>query len=297
MQFMETPCNDVAILSDLHLGSESSRAREALRLLRSLNFRRLILLGDIFCDLNFRRLTNEHWRVLSYLRKLSNPKRGIEVIWVEGNHDHGLAAVMSHLVGVKVYQQYTWESEGERHLAIHGHQFDRFVAQNPLFLGELATLLYLSFQKLDRGNRRLSHMLDRLNTRWQRLTHKVARGALDYADAHGASRIYCGHTHVPDTMERYGVRYYNSGCWTNSRPTFIAIRGREIAIHEYVDAGDEFYSGDDQGEAVVLPAHHIFPWGMAVGSSRKGFSPDVRTIDEPTGAAGMTLPTQPCTTK
>jgi len=42
---------DTLILSDVHLGSELSRAREALDLLKSTSFRRLILLGDIFNDL------------------------------------------------------------------------------------------------------------------------------------------------------------------------------------------------------------------------------------------------------
>jgi UDP-2,3-diacylglucosamine pyrophosphatase LpxH len=46
---------DTLILSDLHLGSEVSRAAETLLLLQSVKFRRLILLGDIFADLNFRR--------------------------------------------------------------------------------------------------------------------------------------------------------------------------------------------------------------------------------------------------
>src|SRR5512135_3735911 len=97
---------DTVIISDTHLGSEMSRARDALDLLRSLKFMRLILLGDIFSDLNFSRLTRDHWKFLSYIRKLSNPKRKIEVVWVEGNHDHGLSDVMSHLVGVPVYQRY-----------------------------------------------------------------------------------------------------------------------------------------------------------------------------------------------
>jgi hypothetical protein len=100
---------DTLILSDLHLGSEVSRAEEALRMLRANRFHRLILLGDIFSDLNFGRLTKPHWKFLSYIRKLSNPKRGVQVVWVEGNHDHGLSNVMSHLVGVKVYQEYQWD--------------------------------------------------------------------------------------------------------------------------------------------------------------------------------------------
>src|ERR1035438_5487861 len=86
---MASPVYDTLILSDLHLGAEMSRAREALRVLQESSYRRLILLGDIFADLNFGRLKKEHWKFLGYIRKLSNPKRNVEVIWVEGNHDHG----------------------------------------------------------------------------------------------------------------------------------------------------------------------------------------------------------------
>src|SRR5476651_305818 len=105
---------ETVIISDLHMGSDLSRAGDALDFLRSIHFRRLILLGDMFADLNFSRLTKEHWKFLSYIRKLSNPKRGIEVVWVEGNHDQGLSEVMSHLVGVKVYEEYIWEFAGRR---------------------------------------------------------------------------------------------------------------------------------------------------------------------------------------
>ena len=121
---------ETLILSDLHLGADMSRAREALRVLRENRFRRLILLGDIFADLNFGRLKKEHWKFLGFIRKLSNPKRNVEVVWVEGNHDHGLAEIMSHLVGVRVYHEYQWEYQGLRHLAVHGHQFDGFVVGN-----------------------------------------------------------------------------------------------------------------------------------------------------------------------
>ena len=167
---------DTLILSDLHLGSEVSRAEEALRMLRANRFHRLILLGDIFSDLNFGRLTKPHWKFLSYIRKLSNPKRGVQVVWVEGNHDHGLSNVMSHLVGVKVYQEYQWDFAGYRHLAIHGHQFDRFVVNNFL-LSRLGSFFYLQLQKIDFKGKSFSRFLDRLNTRWLRLSSKVASGA------------------------------------------------------------------------------------------------------------------------
>ena len=104
---MDLAVYDTLILSDVHLGAETSRAREATRVLKEKRFRRLILLGDIFADLNFGRLTKEHWKFLGFIRKVSNPKRGVEVVWVEGNHDTGLTDIMSHLVGVQVYQEYS----------------------------------------------------------------------------------------------------------------------------------------------------------------------------------------------
>jgi metallophosphoesterase superfamily enzyme len=78
------PIYDTLIVSDLHLGADMSRAREALRILQENQYRRLILLGDIFADLNFGRLKKEHWKFLGFIRKLSNPKRRVEVVWVEG---------------------------------------------------------------------------------------------------------------------------------------------------------------------------------------------------------------------
>lgn len=225
---------ETLILSDLHLGSELSRARQALELLQSTKFKRLILLGDIFADLNFRRLTKEHWQFLGYIRKLSNPKRRIEVVWVEGNHDHGLSQIMSHLVGVPVYQQYVWEFDGMRHLAIHGHQFDRFVVNNAL-LSRAGEWFFHELQRFDSKNKRISRFLDRLNTRWLRLSDKVSDGALSYAKTGGAERVFCGHTHVALEREHEGVHYFNSGSWVDPKCTYITVDQQGVAIREYVE--------------------------------------------------------------
>ncbi len=175
---------DTLILSDVHLGSEVSRAREATELLSNVNFRRLVLLGDIFSDLNFRRLTSEHWKFLSRIRKLSNPKRKVEVVWVEGNHDQGLSQMMSHLVGVPVYQRYVWEYEGKRHVAVHGHQFDHFCLKNE-WLSRFGERLFYQIQKMEGGSKPVSRWIDRVNSRWLRMESRVAEGALLWARADG----------------------------------------------------------------------------------------------------------------
>jgi UDP-2,3-diacylglucosamine pyrophosphatase LpxH len=246
------------ILSDLHLGAETSHAREATRVLKENRFQRLILLGDIFADLNFARLTKDHWKFLGYIRKLSNPKRNIEVVWVEGNHDHGLANIMSHLVGVRVYQHYAWQYGGLRHIAIHGHQFDGFQVSN-VRLSTLGTSLYLQLQKLDFKSKPIVRLIDRLNTRWLRMSPKVSAGALQYARQHDADRIFCGHTHQAVHVEQGGVHYYNSGGWVDSRLTYLTVDEQGVRIHEfdeqevneheYAERADDRDSGQERGEA------------------------------------------------
>lgn len=224
---------ETIIVSDLHLGSEVSRACDLLALLQTIRFKRLILLGDIFSDLNFKRLKREHWELLSFIRKLSNPRRRVEIVWVEGNHDKGLSEVMSHLVGVEVYEEFTWESGGKKYLAIHGHQFDRFLLDNDL-ISDLGAFIFLWFQKCDFGRKqRLSRYLDRLNTSWLRMTPRVAAGAFSLAKDRGADYVFCGHTHAPMHREQGGINYYNTGCWTQTPATFITIDGEGVKLHEH----------------------------------------------------------------
>jgi len=239
---------DTLIVSDLHLGSELSRAEDAHRLLKSQVFHRLILLGDIFCDLNFRRLKRNHWELLSYIRKLSNPKRNVEVVWVEGNHDRGLTDVMSHLVGVKVYQEYLWAFAGRRYLAIHGHQFDRFLASNAA-LSAMGAFLHVQLQKLDSERKWFTRFLDRQNAKWLRLSPKVASGALAHARFRGADVVFCGHTHEAMEAEKDGIRYFNSGCWTSDDPTYIAVNQSGVEIVRYSRE-----SADLDHAATVTPA-------------------------------------------
>jgi UDP-2,3-diacylglucosamine pyrophosphatase LpxH len=266
---MDPQFHDTLILSDVHLGSDCSRAREATRVLRENRFRRLILLGDIFADLNFGRLTKEHWRFLGYIRKLSNPKRKIEVIWVEGNHDHGLTDIMSHLVGVKVYQEYAWEYQGLRHTAIHGHQFDRFVVSN-MRMNYLMTLFYLQLQKFDFKGKPVARLIDRLNTRWLRMSEKVASGALVHARMRGASRIFCGHTHAAMQQEQNGIAYYNTGAWVDEHPTYIVINEEGVQIHEYRERTDDRDSSEERGEIDSAFAHLAGDAGLSADFEYEG---------------------------
>ncbi len=235
---------DTVILSDLHLGSEVSRADAALNLLRNISFKRLILLGDIFCDLNFRRLKKDHWRFLGYIRKLSNPKRAVEVVWVEGNHDYGLTEVMSHLVGVEVYQEYEWEYRGMRHLAVHGHQFDRLISTRRL-VNRALIAFHEWLQKFSFGRQRIVGFLERFDTIWLRLSSRVATGALVHARSRNVHRVFCGHTHEALQQSRDGVEYFNTGSWTQRPATYVTIDADGVSIRQYEEEATQSGSGNE----------------------------------------------------
>ena len=245
---------DTLLISDLHLGSEVSRARDALEVIQSLDHRRLVLLGDIFSDLNFRRLNGDHWKFLSCIRKLSNPKRKVEVVWVEGNHDFGLSNVMSHLVGVPVYERYVWNFAGKRHLAIHGHQFDSVVKRNPALVRIGEFFYHDVVPRIDGPDKPITRMLDRITTRWGRMTPRVMNGAFAYARAGHIDRVFCGHTHDALHAKLDGISYYNTGSWIDARATYVTVGEEGVNICEYSGGTYNCDSGKKRSQEPATPA-------------------------------------------
>ncbi len=213
---------DTLIVSDVHLGTGVSRADALLATLKRSTFNRLILLGDIFDDLNFAKLHPSHWSLLSHVQKLAAPRSGIEVVWVEGNHDRLLSKVIQTFLGIPIYKQYEWVHRGKKLLALHGHQFDTFITRYPYITGP-ADQLYRTIQRIEPRHYRLSRLLKHSSKTWLRISEQIAWGALSYAKKRDATQIFCGHTHYPMSQQSAGVTYYNTGCWTETPATFITV--------------------------------------------------------------------------
>lgn len=217
------------ILSDLHLGTRVSRSREARELLKKYDFRKLILLGDIFDDLNFDNLRDDDWKFISLIGKISKTNK---VRWIEGNHDRNLAKIFGVMIGAKVYQVYKWQFGNKKYAAIHGHQFDHFWVNN-VFLSFVADRIYHLIQLLDFSDQRVSRWVKRWSKGWLRLSGQVARRAIFYAKLRRVDYIFCGHTHKAMEERRKNIYYYNSGCWTDVPSTYITIDKDNIDIHKY----------------------------------------------------------------
>lgn len=226
---------DCLIISDLHLGSEVCQAALLADFLEWAveNTRQLVINGDIFDDLNFKRLSKRHFACLKIIRRNSD-RDDLRIIWVRGNHD-GPAEVVGHIVGVEVLDEYVFRNEAIRLLILHGDQFDRFVNDYGL-LTELACGIFYYIQRW--APHRAARFIRQASKRWQRSSETIRAGAVHYAKSKGCRAIACGHTHFPMLETSHGVLYVNSGTWTEHPPCpFVAVKGGEIRL-EYWPLAD-----------------------------------------------------------
>jgi UDP-2,3-diacylglucosamine pyrophosphatase LpxH len=223
---------DAVIISDIHLGCDNCQAKLVIRFLEDIldgriAARRLIINGDVFDSIDFRRLKKTHWKVLSMIRHLSDK---MEVIWTCGNHD-GPAEIISHLLGVQVLNEYIFSSGNRRILVLHGHIFDDFIDDHPV-LTWIGDLIYNTLQQIDRR-----HYIARLaKARSKIFLHcleKVQRKSIAHARRLGCHAVVCGHTHHCAASAEGGIDYFNSGCWTELPSTWLAVDAGHIAIRHY----------------------------------------------------------------
>jgi UDP-2,3-diacylglucosamine pyrophosphatase LpxH len=225
---LDAPLYDCIVFSDLHLGSDVCQARllEEFMEWACANAREVVINGDIFDDLNFKRLSKRHFACLKVIRRNSD-RDDLRLIWLRGNHD-GPADVVSHIVGVEILDEYLYDNGQARLLILHGDQFDTFITKH-VFLTEIACGVFYFIQKLVPP--RAARWVRRISKKWQRNSELVERRAIEHARARGCANVTCGHTHLPMVSEHDGVRYYNTGTWMEAPPCpFLTVRGDRIAL-------------------------------------------------------------------
>ena len=65
------------------------------------------------------------------------------------------------------------------------------------------------------------------------MTHAVSRNAVRFAKQNGYAAVTCGHTHFPEDTEVDGIRYINTGSWTEPRLLYIHVTDTDIARCEW----------------------------------------------------------------
>jgi UDP-2,3-diacylglucosamine pyrophosphatase LpxH len=242
---------DCVVISDLHLGSDICQARLLEEFLEWVVHRthELVINGDIFDDLNFKRLTKRHFACLKIIRRNSD-RDDFRVTWIRGNHD-GPADIVGHIVGVEILDEYIFSNGQIRLLILHGDQFDNFTTGYP-WLTQVACGMFYFIQKW--MPHQATRWVRRISKRWQRNSELIQRRAAEYARSQGYRHVTCGHTHLALDTEIGGVRYINSGTWTEHPPCpFVAVKGADIQLAWWPLPGVEQAEPEVEEDAVPAP--------------------------------------------
>jgi UDP-2,3-diacylglucosamine pyrophosphatase LpxH len=68
-------------------------------------------------------------------------------------------------------------------------------------------------------------------TQWRRESEGVLHGAVRHARKRGVQTVICGHTHEPVDETVDGIRYINSGSWTEEPCSFVTVGDDGPSLH------------------------------------------------------------------
>ncbi|PKP47712.1 MAG: UDP-2,3-diacylglucosamine hydrolase [Bacteroidetes bacterium HGW-Bacteroidetes-1] len=219
---------DLIVISDVHLGTRGSHAKELLAYLKTVQPKILILNGDIIDVWQFskRYWPQSHMKVIKYILGLTDKKT--KVYYITGNHDEIFRKFANTRLGhLRIVNQLILKLEGEKTWFFHGDVFD-VIMQHSKWLAKAGAIGYDSLIILNNTVNWVSRMLGRGKVSLSKRIKENVKTAIKYIHnfedtaatlsvKKGYSTIVCGHIHHPDKREiiinKKSVLYLNSGDW------------------------------------------------------------------------------------
>lgn len=193
------------IVSDLHLGSRHFELEQFERFLSTiLPDSTLVVNGDLL-DRPSRGLPSAHMNIMDWLR---NPPDGIETRFVEGNHD---PAAELAAWGLTAHAKLALPEVGL--LVTHGASFDSFAVGHKFFV-KAFRIFHNIRVGLGASPVHVARYAKQWSTLYRVMCRNVRREAVACAKADGFSVVACGHVHSAEDVAEDGVRYINTGSWT-----------------------------------------------------------------------------------
>jgi len=252
---------DIAVISDVHLGTYGCHAKELLKYLKSIKPKMLILNGDIIDIWQFskRYWPETHMKVVRKLMKFV--VEGVPVYYLTGNHDELLRKFADmHMGAFHLQNKLVLELDGKKAWFFHGDIFD-VTMQHSKWLAKLGAVGYDSLILI---NSMVNWGLKLIGKEKMSFSKKVKAQFKDavkfinsfedtgaqLAAQNGYEYVVCGHIHQPEhrtiTTEDGKVTYLNSGDWVENL-TALEYNNKEWKIFKYDQKDfqtDEVEEGD-----------------------------------------------------
>jgi UDP-2,3-diacylglucosamine pyrophosphatase LpxH len=248
------------VISDIHLGSKDCNAKLLNNFLDNHECDFLYLNGDIIDAWKIEQ-NKWHWKQKhsAVIRKLLLfPKKGTKVVYIIGNHDEFLRMFLPNKVNfdkIELVNSYSHTGlNGKKYLITHGDLFDtvtrlhRWVS----FLGDRAYSLLVKSNGIVNYIRRLFKLNYWSLSKFLKTKVKKAVDFIchfeetlsNYAKKKNYDGVICGHIHVAEIKNIYGIEYMNSGDWVESCTALVETETGEWKIiywqekvqHENIDS-------------------------------------------------------------
>ncbi|MEQ7800996.1 metallophosphoesterase [Pedobacter sp. ASV1-7] len=222
---------DIAVISDVHLGTYGCHAKELLKYLKSIKPKMIILNGDIIDIWQFskRYWPETHMKVVRKLMKFV--VEGVPVYYLTGNHDELLRKFADMNLGTfHIQNKLVLELDGKRAWFFHGDIFD-VTMQHSKWLAKLGAVGYDSLILINSlvnwflvsiGREKMSFS-KRIKAQFKdavKFINGFENTAAELAAENGYQYVVCGHIHQPEmraiATENGAVTYLNSGDWVEN---------------------------------------------------------------------------------
>jgi UDP-2,3-diacylglucosamine pyrophosphatase LpxH len=226
---MEKRPVDVAVLSDLHLGTYSCHAKEIAAYLKSIRPQILILNGDIIDVWQFSKhyFPPAHMEVLQEIFQLLSG--GTRVFYITGNHDEMLRRYSDLQLGnLQLVDKMSIEIDNKMTWIFHGDVFDNTTNGTARFWAKLGSNGYAILLAFNRGVNRCMKMMGREPVSLSKKVMKQVSKSITKIDAFEKlvaelaidkkyDYVICGHIHQPQKRiiqtDKGSVVYLNAGDW------------------------------------------------------------------------------------
>jgi len=262
---------DIAVISDVHLGTYGCHADELLTYLNSITPKILILNGDIIdiWQFNKRYFPKSHLKIIKKIINMAS--KGTEVIYITGNHDELLRRFSDTKMGnFSIVDKLILDLNGQKAWFFHGDVFDLSI-QNAKWLARLGGYGYDSLILM---NRCVNWCLEKMGKEKYSLSSKIkqsVKSAVKYiqnfeetaaslAIENGYDYVVCGHIHqtkkeIIDT-HKGRITYLNSGDWVESLTALEFHFNRWKVYHYQKDKLVPFFSSEQEVDIDIIP---LFP--------------------------------------